>query len=129
MSIYIHHVPGRLRIQIDRLKGNPRAAVSARRRMTAEKGVQEVKVTLLTGSLTMVYDRERIAPARLWQVLQEQGLVAGDPPRFAPDLATRMTLAAPRASRPVDQLVETLCGMLVDKLLERSALALVGALI
>lgn len=129
MSIYVHHVPGRLRVQSARLKGKPRAAVSARRRVAAEAGVHDARVNLVTGSITIVYDRYRTAPARLWQVLREQALVAGAPPGFDPGRATRLRLAAPRAANPADQLVEVLCGMLLDKLLERSALALVGALI
>ena len=129
MSVYIHHVPGRLRLQIGRLKRDPAAAASARRRIATESGVREAKVNLLTGSLIIAYDRGGTSPARLWRVLAAEGLVAGEPPRFDRERAVRMTLANPYVAGPGDRLVETLCGMLLDKLLERSALALVGALI
>lgn len=129
MSVYIHHVPGRLRLQTGRLKRDPAAAASALRRVAAESGVREAKVNPLTGSLIIAYDRHGTSPAQLWRILAAEGIVASDTPRFDPERALRMTLATPRAERPSDRVVETLCGMLLDKLLERSARVLVGALI
>lgn len=53
--IYIHHVPGRLRIRCATLKKNPTLSAAVKTVLEAERGVTQVEVEPLTGSLKIVY--------------------------------------------------------------------------
>jgi hypothetical protein len=128
MMQYLHHVPGRLRIQTARLKGDPRFAEAACDGAITIEGVVEVRGNPFTGSLTIDYDRERLTPATLWEQLRERDLVSGALPITNERGVTRAQLPARTlgSGRGIFGLV---AGVVLDKLLERSALALVGALI
>ena len=128
MTLYIHHVPGRLRLQTPLLRGRPRAARSAYHAAVAITGVTHVRANTTTGSLLINYDRQRVTPAMLWQALCEHGVATGPLPIADGAAVTRTELryAAPAAEKGFFDLV---AGVFLDKLLEHSAAALVGALI
>ena len=129
MTLYIHHVPGRLRLQTPLLRGNPQAARSACDASVAVAGVTRVRTNTTTGSLLIIYDRQRVTPAILWQALCEHGIAAGPLPiaEGAAVTRTEMRHVAPRAAEK--GVFDIVAGMVIDKLLERSAAALFGALV
>ncbi len=56
MSLYLHEVPGRLRIKVPDLKRNPRKAHDLQRRLNGFAGVLSASVNSVTGSLLVHYD-------------------------------------------------------------------------
>jgi heavy-metal-associated domain-containing protein len=57
--LYIHHVPGRLRLQTPRLKGDVLAAEAARNDVSGIPGVSAVRASAITGSLIINTSNER----------------------------------------------------------------------
>jgi hypothetical protein len=69
----VHALPGRLRFRYRPLRGDAdetRAGAIADALVRAP-GVRDVSVTPATGSVVVVFDPERVAPARLTRLLQE----------------------------------------------------------
>jgi hypothetical protein len=125
---YIHHVPGRLRLQTPRLKGNRRAAEAALDKAIAINGVLEARVSTVTGSLLITYDKRELMPAVLWQSLCKSGIVSGPSPIAEGVPVTRAWIGPPDAASDKG-LGGLVAGIIIERLLERSAVALVGALI
>ncbi|TVR98964.1 MAG: heavy-metal-associated domain-containing protein [Rhodospirillales bacterium] len=126
MSRYVHHVPGRLRIRTPAIKRRPEAAETARRCLSAIDGVIAAEASALTGSITLRYDPARIGHQDLVGVLRGHGYAAHD-------IAATGTAPAAGASDGVaNQLVETaaktVAVVLLEKLIERSTVAVIGAL-
>ncbi len=126
--LYIHHVPGRLRLQTPQLKGNRLVAEAALDDAIAIPGVLEARVSAVTGSLVITYDQQELTPATLWQALCERGLTSGPLPiqEGVPVTRAQVGLLAGTSDKNV---VELVAGIILERLLERSAAALVGALI
>ena len=125
--LYIHHVPGRLRLQSSQLKGNRVVAKAACDDAIAIAGVLEARVSSVTGSLVIAYDRHALTPAVLWQSLCERGLAAGPLPIW--EGAVTRAQIDPLAGAAGKSVLELVAGIILNRLLERSAAALVGALI
>ena len=125
---YVHHVPGRLRLQTPRLKRNPQAAETALGKALAITGVLEARVSAVTGSLLVTYNKRELTPAVLWQSLCETGIVSGPNPIEESVPVTRAWIGPPSADSDKG-LSGVVAGIIVERLLERSAVALVGALI
>jgi hypothetical protein len=124
---YIHHVPGRLRLQTPQLKGNRRAAESALDKAVAITGVLEARVSAVTGSLLITYDNRELTPAALWQSLCKSEIVSGPSPIDESVPVTRAWIGSPNAASEKG-LGGLVAGIIVERLLERSAVVLVGAL-
>ena len=92
-------------------------------------GVCEASANPITGSLLILYDRQRLAPAQLWAALCERGLVSGVQP--IPDEAgvTRITLPQTESVAGGDELLGAVARFAAEKLLEHFATALIGTLI
>jgi Heavy metal associated domain 2 len=125
---YIHHVPGRLRLQTPRLKGNRRAAQAALDKAIAITGVLEARVSTVTGSLLITYDKRELTPAVLWRSLCKSGIVSGPSPIEERVPVTRAWIGPPSAASDKGS-GGLVAGIIVERLVERSAVALVGALI
>jgi Heavy metal associated domain 2 len=125
--LYIHHVPGRLRLQMSRLKSNHSLAEATRRNVSIIADILDARVSTVTGSLIITYDKQRLTPAALWQSLCDRGIVWGPLPIRDDVPVTRVRIESPVAADDMglDKLVIRL---VVERLLERSAIALVGAL-
>jgi Zn-dependent membrane protease YugP len=52
----MHHVPGRLRIRTPQVKNNKNAAAEVERLLLTMPGVDDVAITLTTGSCLVKYD-------------------------------------------------------------------------
>ena len=125
---YIHHVPGRLRLQTPRLKGNRQAAEAALDKAIAITGILEARVSAVTGSLLITYDKRKLTSGVLWQSLCKSGIVSGPSPIEEAAPVTRAWIGPPNAVSE-QGLSGLLAGIIAERLLERSAVALVGALI
>jgi hypothetical protein len=124
---YIHHVPGRLRLQAPQLKGNRRMAQIALDKAVAIPGVFEARVSAVTGSLVITYDKRGLTPAALWQSLFESGIVSGPNPIEEGMPVTRVKVGPHTAADR--NLARLVAGIILESLLQRSAVALMGALI
>jgi hypothetical protein len=57
----VHMMPGRVRVKIARLKGNPILAHEIQDRLSAVQEIRRVEVNLITGSVLVVYDAVAMA--------------------------------------------------------------------
>lgn len=126
---YVHHVPGRLRLRLGRLKANEPAAQAACEALRPLPGVTHVESNPATGSVTIRYDSRESALDAVWKVLHREGLVASPVPDLGVPVETGPARGVTTGSRIVGGAAEAVIGFLVEKLLERSAIALIGALI
>jgi len=128
MRLFLHHVPGRLRLRLPPLQGRRKACEAARARAAAIPGVIAARANPHTGSLTMLYDRERVAPESLWHALCAAGLAWGTSPIAAGVAVTRTELRLPLDASPAGELARTLMSLFVEALAQRSAAILLGGL-
>jgi copper chaperone CopZ len=127
--IYIHHVPGRLRLRLRQLKANQPAAQAACEALRPLPGVTHVDSNPATGSVTIRYDCRESALEEVWEVLHRQGLVGSPIPDLRIPIDARSAHGVSVGSHIAGSAAEAAIGFLVEKLLERSAIALIGALI
>jgi hypothetical protein len=133
MTDYIHHTPGRLRTVWPHLKNDPVQAKATEVALRRIKGVISVKASALTGNLFIRYDAGHTRLDALLESVQqvEQTYGSRDAMRFpsrAPQRALRESAShVPHAA--TGKLGGMLLGMLVEKCLERSAIALVAAVL
>jgi hypothetical protein len=125
--LYIHHVPGRLRLQMSRLKSNHSLAEATRKNVSMIAGILDARVSIVTGSLIITYDKQRLTPAALWQSLFDRGIVCGPLPIRNDVPVTRVRIESPVAAEEMS-LAKLVIRLVAERLLERSAIALVGAL-
>ena len=82
MLEYVHFVPGRLRLKHSRLRDYHDAAEA--RAFAAEiRAVTTAAVNPATGSLTIIFDEQRLSIEELWDVLRAEEYVSGPCPEFA----------------------------------------------
>lgn len=131
MSHYIHHVPGRLRVKSPRIKGNEREAVRLRNLLAGTRGVLNFEVKIITGSILISYDAALTEHLTMLAFLEEHGYLEINP-------ALRQRSYIPAAERHTGVLHElgsdlgkafgkAVVNFAVEKLAERSALALISA--
>lgn len=121
-----HHVPGRLRMRFPQLKRCDARAAQVAASIRQLAGVVNVDANTVTGGMLIFYDVNKAETTGLWQSLSV-ALAAHGLSGHADARAPQLPAAA--ASTVADKLAEKLVGALVDKLVERSALALVAALL
>lgn len=121
MMTYTHHISGRLRTRYPQLKNNSARAKEVEAAIRGIDGVVSVEVNTVTGSLLIHYDagatgRQALLDT-LYRTKQGLGLIQASPP---PARA-----AAGRTNTLADKLLSTV----VEKCIERSAIALFSALL
>jgi Heavy metal associated domain 2 len=126
MSHYIHHVPGRLRITTLQLKRNETRAKEVCRLLSSIDGVLDCQVKTITGSAVISYDADVITAGGLIAFLKKHGLVTAEAFISAPQNDANLTQAVVKAGGNVGKVV---IGVVLEKALERSAVALIGALL
>jgi hypothetical protein len=145
MTSDIHHVPGRLRVKTPLLRQNPDAALRVRSFLNGVKGVLAHQAKPLTGSIIIHYDTAQIEAHDLLDLLQQQGLLAAVPalPSVRPMIlptrlpASAVALSPPRLPQALSvlgsslgaALGKALFGLAVEKLVERSAMILIKAVL
>lgn len=130
MAHYVHHVPGRLRVRLTRLKRNPALAERLRGSLAQIPGVGEVRTNLVTGSLLVSYDAAVTPRRRLFEHLMPAGV---EPLARAPLPHRRRCPACQAPQSPLPSHLTSDGGALGRKLLEmaveHSAKALFAALL
>jgi copper chaperone CopZ len=123
MSYYVHEVPGRLRIKIPEVKGNPGLAAEVKCFVTHVSGVASATVNTLTGSVVITYDPEIISAKEILRFLTDEGYL---------DIVRALSGKA----KPADPLAnagaavsKALFGAVIDRALEGTKFALLAALI
>lgn len=123
-SVYVHHVPGRLRVRTSRIRNDERAARAAEELMASVPGVQRATTNTVTGSLTLHYDGAKTCVDELLPVLKAHQYIDA---RFA---------TIPQPSFPqigstdiAVRLASRLARIAAEKAIERSLLSLVAALL
>lgn len=128
MTHYVHHVPGRIRVRTPALKRNTVRAERVKAGLEATAGVLECDVNVLTGSVTIRYDRDVITSEEITQALSRSGAITMNAPALRNAAKNNMSSGAQmyKASGTVGKFI---VGFAVEKIVERSALALVGAIL
>ncbi|GEM_PF-656956 len=131
----VHHVPGRLRLKVPALKRNKRHAARAHACLAAMEGIRELQVNHLTGSIVIHYERDARVAETVVDHLRTEGLLD----HRAVDASTRTdtrdeTWGAVRGEKARMATVggkvgKKVVNMLVEKAVERSAVALIGAIL
>ena len=125
MTHYVHHVPGRLRVRSPALKRQEFKAREVREYMSAIEGVWEVEVNSVTGSVVIRYDTERVSSTTLLHSLCNLGLVAQ---HHLPAVKGRHPVQS--AGSPLaGSVAQTFVNKIIEAAIERSAVALVAAVI
>ncbi len=119
MSHYIHHVPGRLRVKSPTLKRNERHASQAKQYIDSVHGVLASEYNTVTGSLLIRYDTNLVGSETLLNSLRSLGHVH-------PHQAQPVPYQAPGLGQ---KLSDTVVNKLVETVIERSATALIAAII
>ena len=119
MLDFVHSVPGRLRIQGAALRRNGILVRQVRQHLMQVSGVESVTANQATGSIVVLYDPHEVTCDALWGELTSLGL--------SRTMAGRAAQAdTPSFGRIV---AETVSKTVLTKLAERSAVALIGALV
>jgi hypothetical protein len=123
MNVYLHNVPGRLRVKIPSIKHMNYKARKVESLFEFREGIERVRANALTGSLTINYDPERVSVDQLLAVLREHGHLETDQSlvNAAGDYvtATRVTQAVGKA----------MINWALSKTLESNGLGLLSVLI
>jgi copper chaperone CopZ len=123
MGHYIHHVPGRLRIRTPLLKRDNERAKAAEEFLQSIEGVTSVRANIVTGSIILTYERDIVSSEAILNAAALRGYYRPEAVQHADgqlhDLAVRTG----------GTLGKVLFGFAVEKALERSAMALIGALL
>ena len=119
MAYYVHHVPGRLRVQIPALKKNVSKARQLELYLHGMHGVLKYEVSIVTGSIVTKYDVRLVSSTTILNSLRDGGFIHNVHPCHP------LTYKVDPAQKVTDTFVEKL----VEAALERSAMALIAALI
>lgn len=127
MVSYVHHVPGRLRIKMAGLKHNTRAAAEIERLLGEFPGILRCEASTVTGSVIVGYDPGVTDTDRIIDHLKVHAGIYVD---SAVRIATAGEDALGRTLSAVGEAAgKALFGFVVEKAMERSAIALIGALL
>lgn len=123
MNVYLHTVPGRLRVKIPSIKHQDHAVRQVESLFEFWEGIERVRANAVTGSLTINYDPKRICVDQLLTVLREHGHLEADQGlvNAADEYAT--------ATRVTQAVGKAMINWALSKTLESSGLGLLSVLI
>ncbi len=131
MIHHLHHVPGRLRLRVPAIKRNEHHARAVGSLLRETEGVLRHEVSSVTGSVVVHYVPGRLDPQRLIDRLRELA-----PPVAPATAGTALVPWQPALRQPgvgehglAQRIGKALATSLTEKLIERSAMALVAALL
>ncbi len=73
MIIYVHDIPGRLRVKIPAIKGNSKGKRKIDQVFQGLEGINEIMVNTVTGSVLVNYDRRILKSSRILDALKKHG--------------------------------------------------------
>jgi copper chaperone CopZ len=123
MNVYLHNIPGRLRVKIPSIKHLNHEAGKVESLFEFREGIEKVRSNALTGSVTITYDPERISADHLLAVLREHGYIETD---------HRLVNAADdyvAATRVTQAFGKAMINWAISKTLESNGLGLLAVLI
>jgi hypothetical protein len=123
MTHYVHHVPGRLRVKSALIKRNEAKVAAVRELLDGMQGVVSCEVKTLTGSVVACYDSAVVSAQTILGVLEAEGFITGPAGRVDNRSAVRPAVGI------AGRIGKAAVGVLVEKLVERSAVALIGAIL
>lgn len=123
MSGYMHHVPGRVRFKLLQLKGQARRAEEVEKAVRQMKGVRSIEANTVTGSLLIHYDVTEVESYVFLDGMKKTLL------QFGAMSSSCAQLNASSCFTAGGVVTDKLVGALLEKLIERSAVAIVGALL
>jgi len=128
MVLDLHHVPGRLRVRLAGLRGNPRATVPLHSELLAIRGVKSASIRAHSGSVTIFYDRGCFEIESFWSTLRRLGYLdaASQTAASASPSSSRMNAVAAAATATI---AEVVVGEVVKHVLGRSAGALIRLIV
>jgi len=124
MTHHFHHVPGRLRVKSSLLRGNASDAQRVCERMRQLRGVTAVEVSTITGSVIVRYDAVAVTGEALLKELHTLGITSDAIVQHPGQVA-----GPGNGSAAAERIAQQLANRIVETLIERSAVALIGALI
>jgi cell division FtsZ-interacting protein ZapD len=132
MNHYIHHVPGRMRVKSPLIKGNEKEAARLRNLLVGVEGVLSHEVKSITGSILISYDTALTQAPQILAFLEEHNYL-----KLTGTLRQRNYIPAPQRSHPLRELGSSMgkafgkavVNIAVEKLAERSAMALISAIL
>ena len=122
MANYIHHVPGRLRVNTPVLKKNESRARQLKFYLEGMHGVLQAETSIVTGSVVIKYDTCLVSPAAILNSLRDLGYIQN----------VHVSNHVPYGTHgihPMQKVADIFMTKLVETAVERSAVALVSALI
>lgn len=123
-----YHTPGRVRFKFAGLQNQKHLASAVQQSIRCLDSVKLVQTNTITGSLLVHYDvrgeRESALLSAIHDINLRFGLTSSP---ISPTIAN--TTRSDAQHKHVDILIDTLLGKALEKVVERTALALLGALI
>ena len=125
MRPHIHHVPGRLRVRVARVRRNPELAEAVRRAMERVEGVQSAEANPLTGSVVLHYNPASTSAGALLSALRESGY----PPELTRPEARSLFRSGPPSQRVARKAAEAVAWKVMETAVERAVPMLIAALL
>jgi len=123
MICYIHHVPGRLRIKVPTIKGNPFSARKLEEKLQGLAGTISARANTVTGSIVVHYDTAATDKGNILEFLgREEGF------KFADDMGHEK-YRVEKLSETGEKIGKAIFGMMIGKVLEGTPLSLLAAII
>jgi copper chaperone CopZ len=110
------------------LKRNTARAERLKAGLEATPGVLDCDVNVLTGSVTVRYDRDVITAEEITRELSRSGAISANAPALR-NAANKDLFSGAQMYKASGSVGKFIVGFAVEKLVERSALALVGAIL
>jgi hypothetical protein len=131
MSHYLHTLPGRLRLKTRSLKNSEDKAAEIRALVRQLPGIETIEINLLTGSMLVRYDTTSITSAQILGFLIANSVITSIPealPRPASKLLDG-SMRARATESMVQMAAKSLADFVIEKVLQRAAVALIGAVV
>lgn len=131
MSHYLHHVPGRLRVKTRTLKNGGERAIEAQEILGTLTGVEAIELNPITGSMLVRYDETQVTSSQILGLLVAKDVINLLPKPQARRAHDRI-VDDPRGQiveNVTDSLTRFLSDFIVEKVLQRAAVALIGAIV
>ena len=122
MSHYIHHVPGRLRLKTPALRRNESQARYVMRWLEGRIGIVSSEINTRTGSLIIRYEADTVSAQTIINDLKQEGYLDGNVSLPAAEIFVSGTTAS-------HKIADTLVNKVVEAVVERSAVALIAAVL
>jgi copper chaperone CopZ len=121
MVHFIHHVPGRLRVKTATIKGQGVIADKAIAHLGGVQGITSAAANPVTGSIVVNYDAAKVSAERVLESLRQGGYIR--------DTVHAPLLRPAAGPRIAERVSDTVLNKLIETMVERSAAALIGAII